>query len=196
MDRPGNLTKLKSVIYRITDVPVAEWDYFADRLHQQFYERGEILLRSGEEVREFHFIINGLLRYYYVTEEGKEFNKSFARENDFAGSISGLIPGSLSRYSIEAIEDTDTVVIPVKLIIEGYDRHPSWDRLGRCLAENVAYKKELREAEFLLDSAETRYLRFIEEYRDIAARLHQYHIASYLGITEVSLSRIRAKLSD
>lgn len=195
MDRLGDINKIKSVIYSITDVPATEWGYFSDRIEKKLYESGQILLRSGERVREFYFVLSGLLRYYYVTEDGKEFNKYFAKEYDFAGSISGLISGLPSRYSIEAIEDTHVIMIPVKLIIEGYNRDPSWERLGRRLAENVAYKKELREAEFLLDSAETRYLRFIEEYQDIAARIPQYHIASYLGITEVSLSRIRTKLS-
>ena len=123
----------------------------------------------------------------------ENFNKAFAKESDFAGSISGIVSGAPSRFYIQALEDTDVLVLPTALIKEGYDRHPSWERLGRRLAERIALQKELREAAFLLDSAETRYHQFLQEFPDISNRIPQYHIASYLGITEVSLSRIRKK---
>lgn len=189
-----SLERLSAVICAIADVPASEWEYFSGLLHEREFGTGQTLLQAGDRVREFYFVINGLLRYFYLTPGGKEFNKAFAKEDDFAGSIGGLISGAPSRFSIEAMEDTRVIVLPVELIIEGYDRHRSWERLGRRLAENVALKKELREAEFLLDPAEARYLRFLKEFADISERISQYHIASYLGITEVSLSRIRRKL--
>lgn len=190
----GSLEMLRSVVCAIADVPASEWEHFSGQLKERVYGSGQILLQAGDRVKEFYFVVTGLLRYYYLTPEGKEFNKAFAKGGDFAGSICGLISSVPSRFSIEAIEDTKVLVLPVKLIIEGYDRHRSWERLGRRLAENVAIKKELREAEFLLDSAEARYLRFLKEFTDISERIPQYHIASYLGITEVSLSRIRRQL--
>jgi len=192
----ASLERLRSVICAIADVPASEWEYFAGQLQEREYGKGQTLLMAGDRIREFYFVLNGILRYYYLTPEGKEFNKAFAKENDFAGSIGGLISSAPSRFSIEAIEDAKVIVLPVKLIVEGYDRHRSWERLGRRLAENVAFKKELREAEFLLDSAEARYLAFLKEFADIPERIPQYHIASYLGITEVSLSRIRSKLRN
>jgi len=189
-----SLERLRKVVCAIAHVPASEWEYFAGQLEERVYGSGQTLLQAGDRAREFYFVVNGLLRYYYLTPAGKEFNKAFAKEDDFAGSIGGLISGAPSRFSIEAMEYTRVIVLPVELIIGGYDRHRSWERLGRRLAEGVALKKELREAEFLLDPAEARYLRFLKEFAEISERIPQYHIASYLGITEVSLSRIRGKL--
>jgi len=77
---------------------------------------------------------------------------------------------------------------------ELYDRHPVWERIGRIKAERLAIQKEFREKEFLLDTAETRYRRFLKEFPDLTDRIPQYYIASYLGITDVALSRIRKKM--
>ena len=66
-----------------------------------------------------------------------------------------------------------------------------WERLGRLLTEQLYIKKEQREAEFLLDDAPTRYRNFQKQYPGLEDRLPQYHVASYLGITPVALSRIR-----
>lgn len=189
----GNIQQLRLFISKITDVPDREWGHFAARLIERQYQKEQMLLYAGDNVSEIYFILRGLVRYFYLTDQGKEFNKAFAQENCFAGSIGGITSGLPSRYSIQALEDTEVLAIPVDLIRQGYDRHPSWERLGRRLAEGIALQKESREAAFLLDSAETRYRQFLREYPEISSRIAQYHIASYLGITEVSLSRIRGK---
>lgn len=191
MANPDSIQQLKSFIKNITDVPDDEWTYFAGQLVERNYQKEQMLLLAGDNVSEFYFIVKGLVRYFYLTYEGKEFNKAFAKENNFAGSVSGIASGCPSRFFIQAMEDTKVLVLPTSLIMDGYERHPSWERLGRRLAERIALQKELREAAFLLDSAETRYRQFLQEFPDISDRMPQYHIASYLGITEVSLSRIR-----
>ena len=184
---------MKSFICAITDVPDDEWSYFAGQLVERDYQKEQMLLFAGENVSEIYFIITGLVRYFYLTDTGKEFNKSFIKENNFAGSISAIALNRPSRFFIQAMEDTKVLALPIALITECYERHPSWDKLGRRLAEGISLQKESREASFLLDSAESRYLQFLEEFPDIPRRIPQYHIASYLVITEVSLSRIRKK---
>ena len=193
MVNPDSIQQLKSFICAITDVPDDEWSYFAGQLVEREYQKDQMLLSACDNVTEIYFIIKGLVRYFYLTDTGKEFNKAFAKENDFAGSISGIALNLPSRFFIQAMEYTKVLALPIALITECYERHPSWDRLGRRLAERTALQKELREAAFLLDSAESRYLQFLEEFPDLGRRIPQYHIASYLGITEVSLSRIRKK---
>ncbi len=193
MVNPDSIQQLKSFICAITDVPDDEWSYFVGQLVEREYKKKQMLLYACDNVSEIYFITKGLVRYFYLTDTGKEFNKSFIKENNFAGSISAIALNRPSRFFIQAIEDTKALALPIALISECYERHPSWERLGRRLAERTALQKELREAAFLLDSAESRYLQFLEEFPDIPRRIPQYHIASYLGITEVSLSRIRKK---
>ncbi len=114
-------------------------------------------------------------------------------ENEFVGSFYYKIPTHPCPYSVQAVEDMETVMMPVVVMEEAYSRHAAWERIGRLHAEKLALAKELREKEFLLDSAKTRYQRFLQEYPGLAQRIPQYHIASYLGITDVALSRIRKK---
>ncbi len=188
------LTALKHAIYSLSDIPDQEWEYFSGQIGECGYRPNDLLVRAGEPMREFFFIISGLVRFYYSTEDGKEFNKAFALENHFVGSFGAEVGQEPCRFSIQALEQTEALVIPVQVIREGYDRHHCWERVGRKMAERVAISKELREGEFLLDSAETRYRRFLATYPGLAERINQYHIASYLGITDVALSRIRKNI--
>jgi CRP-like cAMP-binding protein len=188
------IRKLRRVIDNLIDVPDEEWVYFSDNLAERTFDKGRLLFQAGEPVTDFFFINKGLVRFFYLTEDGKEFNKAFAMENDFVGSFSAKNLGIPSRFSVQALEETEAVVIPVRIIEAGYDLHPCWERLGRLHAERVAVLKEMREAEFLLDSAETRYNRLLAVSPAILERVNQYHIASYLGITDVALSRIRQKI--
>lgn len=190
----SGLTSLKHAIYSLSEIPAHEWEYFSGQIGERVFNRNDILVSAGEPVNNFFFIVKGLVRFFYTTENGKEFNKAFAPENHFVGSFGAEVLREPCRFSIQALEKTEALLIPVEVIREGYDRHHSWERVGRKMAERVAITKELREGEFLLDSAETRYRRFLAEHPSLAERLNQYHIASYLGITDVALSRIRKNI--
>jgi CRP-like cAMP-binding protein len=117
-------------------------------------------------------------------------------ENGYAGSFQSLVLGEPCGFFIQALERTETIVLPNRVLNEFYDRHPCWERIGRRNAENLALFKEMREKEFLLDSLETRYRRFLKDYPSLTDRIPQYHIASYLGVTDVALSRIRKKIKS
>ncbi len=190
----NGLQELRDFLDKLARISEEEWAYFSGKITERNFPKNHLLFRAGEPVIDFFFIINGLVRYFYLTEEGKEFNKAFAMEHNFVGSFSSLVPNIPCRYSVQALEKTETLVVPVRLIQNCYDRHPAWERVGRLHAERVAVKKEKREGEFLLDSAETRYRSLLVEFPMLIGRIQQYHIASYLGITDVALSRIRAKI--
>jgi CRP-like cAMP-binding protein len=192
---PESLERFRHSVPNQVSIPEAEWEYVAPRLMECSFERNEYLVSAGEIADNFYFIVAGLVRFFYVTEAGKEFNKNFAMENGFAGSFHSLVLGAPCGYFIQALEKTNTIVLPNQLLCELYERHPCWERLGRRNAENLALVKEAREKELLLDSLETRYRRFLAEFPGLADRIPQYHIASYLGVTDVALSRIRRKIN-
>ena len=194
MDLMQRLQLLHKVLAKIVDLPELEWHYFADRIKPRDFDKGDLLVSTGAPASEFFFLASGLVRLFYTTDEGKEFNKSFCLANDFVGAYSAAALNLPSRFSIQALEPTQTLLIPAVLLNELFERHHAWERLGRKLAENLAIKKEFREAALLLDAAETRYQNFLEEYPGLYQRIPQYHIASYLGITDVALSRIRKRL--
>ena len=192
---PASLAKFRHSVPSQVSIPETEWEYVAPRLMERGFERNEYLVSAGEVADNFYFIIAGLERFFYITEDGKEFNKNFAMENGFAGSFHSLVLGAPCGYYIQALEKTNTIVLPNGLLRELYERHPCWERLGRRNAENLALVKEAREKELLLDPLETRYCRFMTEFPGLADRIPQYHIASYLGVTDVALSRIRRKIN-
>jgi CRP-like cAMP-binding protein len=99
-----------------------------------------------------------------------------------------------ARTHIEALEDCDLLVGRYEDLRALYRRHPGWQAAGRLIAEQHFIAKERREYEFLQQSASERYLAFRNERPDLAGRLAQYQVASYLGITPVALSRIVRRL--
>ena len=186
--------KFKGVIDQIVSVPDDEWEHFVQHLSMRVFEKNDYLVRAGDVVNNFYFISKGLVRFFYCTEDGKEFNKHFAMENGFAGSFHSLILQEPCGFFIHALETTETIVLPNRVLNQFYERHACWERIGRKNAEQLALIKEAREKELLLDSLEVRYQRFLREFPGLTDRIPQYHIASYLGVTDVALSRIRKKI--
>jgi len=110
-------------------------------------------------------------------------------------SYASLIYKRPSAYSIVAEEDSHLLVIDSKTYLKKLWSEPKWERIARLLTENIYNLKELREASLLTLNATDRYLNLKENYPDIESRLKQKHIATYLGIHPVSLSRIKKQLN-
>ena len=182
-------TSLQSLVVLSESAKIA----FTEAVHPKSFAKSDYLIRAGESDTGLYLIQKGLVRFVYLTEDGKEFNKSFAAEGEFVGCLLSMLTTHNCRFSIQALEACDTIFLSNLDRKRLFQRFPEWERLGRILAEQLALKKEAREAEFLLDSAEIRYQRFMTEHPDWIKRLPQYQIASYLGITDVALSRIRHK---
>jgi CRP-like cAMP-binding protein len=191
---PDDLSVMHRAITRLVEVPEHAWRDAAPRFSSRTFAAGEHLVRASEPMPAFFFVVSGLARYYYLTPDGKEVNKAFHVEREFIGNVPTAAADAPSRFFVQALETTRVVVLPRAALTELYDRHPAWDRLGRLQAERVAALKIAREAELLLDSAETRYRSFLRDRPDLSERLPQYQIASYLGITDVALSRIRRRM--
>lgn len=145
-------------------------------------------------MHELMFVCSGLLRFYYLAEDGTESNKAFAAENDFAGPLAASYLDLPVIYGIQTLEPTTMLVANYYDFVALFDEHPVFDRLGRRLAEWFLVRKELRTRSLLQHQAKDRYLTFKERFPQITERVPQYHIASYLGITEVTLSRLKRSL--
>lgn len=160
------------------------------------FAQGASLHRAGEVADSVYFIHSGLVRFYYLTEDGREHNKSFALEGQFAGAIQHTLQPAPSRFHIQALEPTATLAISLQGLGTLYHQSLAWANFGRLCMESLAVRKSKREAAFLLDSAEQRYQDFIHTEPELVQRLPLYHVASYLGITDVALSRIRRRLKQ
>jgi CRP/FNR family transcriptional regulator len=146
--------------------------------------------------KEIGFVYSGLLRAFYIDNNGNEISVNFIRENRYATHYSAFITQTPSKYYFQCLEPTVLVTISYKHIQEGYERFPIFERYGRLVAEAVLKIQQKRIEGFLFDNAETRYLDFIKENPDLFNRVSLSYLASYLGIERQSLTRIRKKLAS
>ncbi len=120
-------TEVRRFFESMTPIPDEEWAYAERFIGYRSFDKGAHLLREGDTARHSFLILRGIVRVYYLTAEGKEFNKSFAMEHNAVGSGSSIIAKLPSRFSIQALEPTLAALLPREAIEELYDRHRCWD---------------------------------------------------------------------
>jgi len=172
-----------------------DWGVLRKLFQLRKYKKNTHIAYPGEENSNIFYICTGLIRYYYLADDGKEWNKAFIEENMLSASFSTDFLGHSSPYGIHALEDTVLLISSYSEFEALYDSHPMIERLGRKFIELVLISKMKRERSFLQNNAESRYVDFLDQYPKLVQRIAQYHLASYLGISEVSLSRICGKLA-
>lgn len=153
--------------------------------------KGDRLLLPGDARHEILFVADGLLRFYYSGEDGAESNKAFVAEDTFAGALAAARLDLPVLYGIEALEPTTYLAADCAAFTALYETDVVFERLGRHFAELLLVRKERRTRSFLQKDARARYEAFRAEHPDLLQRVPQYHIASYLGVSEVHLSRLR-----
>lgn len=154
-------------------------------------KKDEFFLRADEIPERLGYNVSGLLRLYYIDEEGKEINKHFCLENTVAVAYRPFLRRERSEIFIQALEDTKLLLIDYKTYNDLLNNHICWQTIARKMAELIFMLGQKRESELLLINAQERYVQFLKDYPNLVTRISQYHIASYLGITPESLSRIR-----
>lgn len=185
--------ELKNTIRLLTDSTESEIEEFINISKIEDFRPKSYFVREGQIPNKFGFVLTGLFRYVYISEEGKEFTKVFMPEKSFISSYSSMISKKPSHFFIEAIEDSKVLTISYNCWEELKQRNPKWNLLLIKLLEMGYSVKEKRERDFLLLDAESRYKTFLTEFPTLKNRIKQHMIASYIGITPVALSRIRKK---
>jgi len=188
------IKKLISYFQSISDISSPDLSKIMENFTSRQVKKNELFLKAGDDPDMFGFNISGLFRYYYIDYAGKEYTKYFALENDLLISYSAILLGEQSKFHIEALENSEIIISSFKKFNTLTKSSLSWNRIARKLIEKQYINKENREYQFLFDDAETRYKRFLKDYPGLIDRVKHFHIASYLGISPVSLSRIRKKL--
>jgi CRP-like cAMP-binding protein len=173
-----------------------EWLKLAHILKPVRFNKGEYFVQIGDVPNKLGYISSGIFRVFCITEKGEDWILAFREENRFLGAFSPFLESKPSWYGIQALEPSLLLCISLNEYNRLIAGHPCWANLSRKYLETLFVEKEKREREFLSENAETRYLNFKKAYPGIEQRVHQYHIASYLGITSVALSNIRRGLQQ
>lgn len=190
MNQGGAQTVIHTIRH-IVEVPDSEAEKFLSLLKPSSLPKGSYFLREGQIPTKFAFISQGLVRYLYVDQKGTEYTKNFITAGVFMSSYSAMITQTPSQMYIQALEDSQLYEINFKDWLELKKGHPCWNKLLVYILEKVFALKEKRERDLLLLDAQTRYELFKKEYPNLEPRIKQHMIASYLGISPISLSRLK-----
>lgn len=174
----------------------ADWQPLAAALRVRHLARGEHFVQAGEHRPELALLLTGSCRLYYPRPDGEELTTYFFFENHLLADYAGCLTGQPSQLSIQALEATELVVFDYAVLRRLYDERPVYERFGRVLAEYHMLGTDARLVEHLLLSPEARYRALLASGKTkILTRVPQHLVANYLGITPVSLSRIRARVA-
>lgn len=157
------------------------------------YKKNEVLLEEGELARECYFVLSGCVRAYYLID-GEERNTEFYFESQTITPVS-YQNKSVSEYYLSCLEDCVLAVGSDERNKKLVEQIPALSSLISQMAGDLLIQKTIAFDNFRNSSPEERYLHLLDKNPDLVNRIPLYHLASYLGITQVSLSRIRKRVS-
>lgn len=169
----------------------------ADAIDSLFTSRtmakGEYLANEGKPCQEIAFIHRGYFRFF-VTPDVDEITTLLAGPGEFISSFAGFLTRTAALESIQAVTEVEISAISFDNLQLLYHENPKFERIGRLIIEAYFVKKDRRLCSFIKDSAEDRYKFFLLQYPGFIKHIPLHYIASSLGITPETLSRIRAKV--
>ena len=185
------LNSYKKISPELTD---EELEFVKSNISILKLKKKQIFIHENEIQKSIAFIYSGLIRSYFIDENGKEINNAFFSENEFVTDYLSFIKQQKTKYTFDCLEDCILISIPFETVEIAYDKYKNFANFGRKIAEWALENRTKKYESFLFETAEERYLRFIAENRPILNRISLSHLASYLGIERQSLSRIRSKI--
>ncbi|WP_245586296.1 Crp/Fnr family transcriptional regulator [Olivibacter sitiensis] len=174
---------------------MSEEDFEVIQRHfiQKRIRKKQYLLAEGEICKYFAFIVKGAMRKYCIDEKGVEHTVDLYIENWWAGDRESFVMSTPSAYNIDAWEDCEVLLISREDTLKLCQQCPAFNELLLKLDErnNIATQKRITSS--ISFTAEKRYQRFVQDHPYFVQRFPQHIIASYLGITKDTLSRVRKK---
>jgi CRP-like cAMP-binding protein len=157
--------------------------------------KGDFFIRQGEMCKEVAFIVSGTLRSYYVTEKGEEISYCITFPNNFMTAYSSFITGQRTEETIQAITQVELIMIPKSTIDALANEHPNWVKFLKLMAEQQYLELEKRIFQLQKNNALQRYSDLIKNQPELIASIPLQYLASYLGVSQRHLSRIRREIT-
>jgi len=187
----GSIDQFVAKFIRLTP---EELEIFHSLLTYRKMKKKSFFLKEGEICDQEAYILKGCIRTFYVDKQGVETNLTFAIEDWWVGDISSFSEQQPSKQNIETLEDCELLTISYEDKNTLYEKIPKFEKLFRILLQRTASVMQQRIYASLSQTAEERYLAFIEKYPSVVQRIPQHHIARYIGVSPEFLSKVRSNM--
>lgn len=195
----GDKTKMNKYLRKLmesnTQLSEREMLEIMDRILVETYKKGTVLLRQGEISDKCYFVLKGCVRQYAFGDDGKETTYNFFTEGQSVVLFKSYKQRVPSDYSLSCIEECTLIVGSVDSEEKMYDQFPELKNITRIIMEQNFGQAQDDTAMLMGTSPEERYLRLLEKRPELIKRVPQHQLASYLGITPESLSRIKKRIT-
>jgi len=179
--------------YSLPDLSFKDWAFLLSISTFRSVKKGDVFIKSGTVSEELAFIIKGSFRFFYEKED-IEKTAYFVFENQIMASFEGILEKAPSKTTIQALEDGEIFVIDYTKMRKMYNISSKFENIGRLIGEYYILMLHNQLSSFLLDTPEERYLNLVRHNPDLLNKVPLQYIASYIGVTPVSLSRIRKRI--
>ena len=177
------------------DLHPAEIEFLVENVPLVEVNRGEVLLKEGEVSSAFYFVQSGIIRMYYLVD-GVEKTTFFYEENDFVSSYESFTRQTPAKHYLQAIQTATVAVFDIQVVSRIISEFPRFEVLSRMVMEKELGIYQDMISCFVTMSATQRYLNLIAHKPHLLNKIPQYDIATYLGVSPETLSRIRKKIKS
>ncbi len=190
------MESFKLFLNSITPISDKEFENYSQYFTNRSLPKNTYFVVQGKICQEIAFIKKGTLRTYYINEKSEEVTSCFCQENNLTTSYKSFVSQQPSELSIQTIEDSELLVIDYSDLKHLYQQSVIWLNIGRIIAERQYLVMEQYASVLCNESAKEKYLRLLKEQPSIVNKASINDIASYLGITRRTLSRIRKEITQ
>jgi CRP-like cAMP-binding protein len=182
-------------ITAICSISQEDYQFFRDLFTLKKLRKRQYFLQEGDVSKYQAFVAKGILRSYTVDEKGGEHILQFASEGWWIADLSSYLTGEPSFLNIDALEDADLLLLSKADWERAMEKLPALEHYFRVILQNHLVATQKRLLQSLAETAEMKYNRFLKTYPECIQRMPQHMIASYLGVTRETLSRVRKQMS-
>lgn len=198
MDKIAALASFRKQLDQLVVFNEEEWSIFSQYLQVTLLKKKDHFIKADQVCKQVGFIVYGSARFYHI-KDGEEITNYFCLENEFISSYKSFLQQQPGHTYIQTLEDTLLVTFDytsLQLLLDNKTTAYKMERFGRLIAEYLICCYEDRVLSFITLTPEERYIQLLSSQSQLLQRIPQHYLATYLGITPVSLSRIRKRMFE
>lgn len=191
-----DLDKMKLIYKLAKDLKLKDLQVVLNAAHKVSHNKKEIIIEAGTVRRDVFYLTEGLVRAYYVDDTGKETTFGLIKENQLVFDLRAILESERCKFNFEVVEPIKAYKIDYNLVDDLVAKNPKLEFNRKFILMKILMEYNERIESFVLLSPEERYLSYIKDHPKMTNRVSDKYIANILGVTPVSLSRIRKRIFE